>query len=124
MMAKILVADDQVEIRKLIAYRLEKSGYQVVLAEDGLEAIQRVKTEPFDLAILDISMPKMTGLEVLEYIRNYATLTDLPVIMLTASALADHESQAREHSANAYLAKPVSSQELNRVVADLLEKSG
>ncbi len=121
-MTKILVVDDQVTIRKLVGYRLEKSGHEVVFAENGIEATEKLAGEKFDLAILDISMPEKTGLEVLQHIRSDEKIQALPVIMLTASALSNHHEEAMAHKADAYLTKPVSSQELHNTVEALLNK--
>ena len=119
-MAKILIADDQVEIRRLIAYRLEKKSHQIVMAHDGVEAIAALSKDKFDLAILDISMPKKSGLDVLQFIRHHNDNLHLPVIMLTASALSNHYDEAVEYKANIYLTKPVSSQEMYTAVESLL----
>lgn len=80
-MKKILVADDDVHIRTLLRHVLTREGYQAIEAGDGLEAAARMKEQTVDLAVVDVMMPHMDGLELCAYIReNY----DIPVILLTA----------------------------------------
>lgn len=119
-MAKILVADDRVEIRKLTSYRLKTSGHIVVAVEDGAAALRQLADDVFEAAIIDISMPEIDGLALLEHIRSAARLQGLPVIMLTASALDAHQAQAAEYGADEYLTKPVSSAELFAAVERVL----
>ena len=83
--AHILVVDDDAETRKLFAIRLEKAGYRISEAADGVQALERVADRDPDLVLLDIQMPGLNGLEVLTRLRAERTARELPVIMATAN---------------------------------------
>ena len=113
----VLVADDDPDIRQLVRLRLERSGYTVISAGDGAEALDLAAANVPDIAILDVAMPNLSGLEVTRVLRErYATM---PVILLTARA---RESDVREGAAagaDAYITKPFSPQELESRVREL-----
>lgn len=88
-MSKILVADDEPLIRALLSRQLEEAGHEVVEAVDGESAVQQVQAELPDLVVLDVLMPTMTGLQVLSRLRGDPVTQTLPVILLTAFALAE-----------------------------------
>ena len=81
---QILVVDDNLSNRQLLARHLLHAGYETTLAETGFQALECIKANKFDLVILDVMMPGMTGLEVLRIIRQTQSVTDLPVILATA----------------------------------------
>jgi DNA-binding response OmpR family regulator len=113
----VLVADDDPDIRRLVRLRLERSGYSVVSASDGAEALELAAGCTPDLAILDVAMPNLTGLEVTRALRErHATL---PVILLTARARESDVREGAEAGADAYITKPFSPQELELRVRDL-----
>lgn len=97
-MSKILVADDEPDMRALLSDMLEEAGHEVVEAENGQAAIQQVKLENPDLVLLDVLMPIMTGLQVLQRLRADPATLGLPVIMISAFSLSEEE--------NAILATP------------------
>jgi two-component system alkaline phosphatase synthesis response regulator PhoP len=105
---KILIADDEPDILEIINYNLTREGYQVTTAKDGDEAIQKSKAIKPDLIILDIMMPKKTGVEVCQTLRNIPAFKDSLIIFLTA--LSDESSQIKglETGADDYLSKPIS----------------
>ena len=90
---KVLIADDEPDILEIIQYNLRKEGYQVITAKDGDEALTKVKQEKPDLAILDIMMPKKSGIQVCEILRLSPENKDLLIIFLTA--LNDESSQIK-----------------------------
>jgi DNA-binding response OmpR family regulator len=110
----VLIADDDPDIRMLVRLRLERSGYAVVAACDGLEALTLAADCNPDLAILDVSMPNMTGVEVTRALRERAQT--LPVILLTARAHDADVVRGAEAGADAYVTKPFSPQELETQV--------
>ena len=110
--AKILICDDEPSIREALNTMLSSEGYEVVLAADGEAAIELYKKESPDLIILDVSMPGMSGMEVLDKIKNYFGEKYTPVIFLTASVRIDDKLRALHGGAVDYLLKPVSSDEL------------
>jgi two-component system alkaline phosphatase synthesis response regulator PhoP len=106
----VLVADDDVDILTLVRVRLERSGYKVISARNGVEALALVRERHPDLAILDIAMPEMTGLEVTKRMREENL--DVPVILLTARARDVDVAAGADAGADVYVTKPFSPQEL------------
>gem|GEM_PF-456516 len=114
----ILVADDTIANRRLYSALLKKTGFGVITAEDGQEALDSIYENSPSLVVLDYMMPKMSGLEVLEALRANDNTKRLPVVMLTASAEPDHIDRALAAGANDYITKPVNSKLLiNRLKA-------
>lgn len=105
---KILIADDEPDILEIISYNLQESGYEVSTARDGDEALQKAKVIQPDLIILDIMMPKRSGVEVCELLRSQAAFKKTLIIFLTA--LNDESSQVKgfDTGADDYVNKPVS----------------
>lgn len=117
---RILVADDDDDILSLVAFRLERSGYEVIKAHDGEQALRLVREERPALAVLDVMMPKLSGYEVTRKIRTDAALAQLPVILLTARAQDSDEDAGHESGADDYIRKPFSPQDLTGRVAALV----
>lgn len=105
---KILIADDEPDILEIVSYNLGKEGYEIYTAKDGNEAIERAKQLQPDLIILDIMMPKKTGVEVCQILRSQPAFQDTLIIFLTA--LSDEASQIKglETGADDYVSKPIS----------------
>jgi CheY-like chemotaxis protein len=116
----ILAADDDPDILALVAFRLGRDGHEVVTAVDGEEALTRATRQLPDLVILDIRMPKMTGLEVLRALRAEETTRAVPVILLTASVQDEAVQDGYDAGADDYIKKPFSPQELAGRVERLL----
>ena len=107
---KILITDDELEIRKVIRLLLENAGYEVVEAADGERAVEAVRADSeIDLCIMDITMPMMSGVEATKRIREFSTL---PVLFLTARSLESDKEAAYSGGGDDYLVKPFSSREL------------
>lgn len=109
-MKKILVVDDEVSIVTLLSYNLEKSGYQVVTASDGQEALAKAHEERPDLILLDLMLPKLDGIEVLKQLRQ--DRNQIPVIMLTARGDELDKVLGLELGADDYITKPFSPREV------------
>ena len=107
---KILIADDEPEIRNLLRLYLENEKYIVIEAEDGQRALDLLRTEQPALCILDIMMPKMDGITVLKTIRRHGN--SVPVLLLTAKAEIDDRVEGLDSGADDYLPKPFSMKEL------------
>ncbi len=112
MNAKILIADDEEQNLRLLKVLLSKQGYQIVEASDGKQALKILNDQPVDMVLLDIMMPEVSGLEVLQNVRKDDNLKTLPVILVTG--LADRESrlQGLKLGADDYLSKPIDAVEL------------
>jgi len=108
----ILVAEDQLHVRKLIAYKLQNSGYTVVTAEDGAEALQKIKEVKPTLVLLDVMMPLMTGFEVLAAMKQDEEIKHIPVLLVTAQSKEDEILRGLELGAEDYITKPFSPNEL------------
>jgi adenylate cyclase len=120
--ALILVVDDNEMNRDMLSRRLERQGYQSVLAEDGVQALERLPEQPFDLVLLDIMMPRMNGYEVLERIKADPAQRHVPVIMISAVDELDSVVKCIELGADDYLFKPFNPILLKARVSASLEK--
>lgn len=116
---KILVADDEVSIRQIVEARLKMSGYEVITAKDGVEALEMAQTEQPSLIVLDIMMPKMDGLQVCRELRKNMTT---PIIMLTAKGDVADRINALELGADDYVVKPFSPRELEARIKAVLRR--
>ena len=116
----ILVADDDADILALIRAVLERSGHEVVAVADGAEALAGVRMRRPDLAVLDITMPLVDGLEVLRRLRADSETAALPVVLLSAQAQEADVVRGFATGASAYMKKPFSPRDLVARVAELL----
>jgi DNA-binding response OmpR family regulator len=118
----VLVADDEEDIRALVAFRLQRAGYDVITAADGEEALTLATTRLPDVVVLDMMMPKATGLEVTRSLRGQDTTKDIPVILLTARAQEADVASGFEAGADDYVKKPFSPKDLQLRVQAMLER--
>lgn len=103
---KILIADDDADNRAIAQDALEMAGYEVALAVDGEEALEKIASEKPDVLLLDLSMPKVDGWEVARRVRANRDLAHLPIIAFTAHALVGEELKAKAAGCDDYLSKP------------------
>ena len=116
---KILVVDDEKAMRNLCYQILDEEGYEVTLAEDGKEAVNKVLREDFAVAIIDIKMPGMDGMEVLRFIKKHKPHTE--VIMITGYGTIETAVEAMKLGAADYITKPFNIEQLTMVVKMALE---
>ena len=116
----VLVADDDEDILSLVVFRLERAGYEVVQARDGEQALRLARDRQPELAVLDVSMPKLTGYEVTERLRAVEETRRIPVILLTARVQEADVSRGLEAGADDYVKKPFSPEELSSRVQAIL----
>ena len=116
----VLIADDDEDILTLVALRFRRSGLEVILARDGEEALELIKTRAPDAAVLDIAMPKLTGLEVVRQIRESEATKTLPIVLLTALAGEKDVDLGLDAGADEYITKPFSPQDLYTCVQSVL----
>lgn len=108
----VLVVDDSLTVRRVTQRLLLREGYRVVLAKDGLDALERLAEELPQVVLSDIEMPRMDGFDLVRNIRGDARLRDLPVIMITSRIAQKHRDHAAELGVNHYLGKPYSEEDL------------
>ncbi|MDH4226125.1 MAG: response regulator [Deltaproteobacteria bacterium] len=120
MAKKILSAEDSPATQKFISFTLKYKGYDVVTANDGIEALEKLGTESFDLIILDIMMPRMNGLEVLKEIKTKTPYKDIPILMLTSEKGDADRQKAMSLGATSFLTKPFQPPELIEAVSKAL----
>lgn len=121
-MGKILVAEDNIVMQKLLMKRLQLAGHEVRMASNGMEALDLLEAAVADLILSDIAMPQMDGLTLLRRVRSDERFVDVPFVLLTTSALDHHRLEARQGGADGYLQKPVSSWELDSMINNLLTR--
>ena len=118
MPVKVLLVDDDPQLRQLLGDRLEASGYHVIFAANGQEGIAKVQQEQPKVVLLDLEMPEMNGMAVLAEIRRFNTV--LPIIMVTAHGSMAKEQEARQCGANEFLAKSSTLSQLLLVLQEVL----
>ena len=120
---KILVIGDEQDILRIVAYSLEKWGYEVITATNGREGLDKIASENPDLVLLDAGMPVMTGFEMLEKLRSSPDWKNIPVIMLTAHSDSRDIDRARAYGITEYITKPFDPMELREKIDNALSHS-
>jgi chemosensory pili system protein ChpA (sensor histidine kinase/response regulator) len=118
----VLVVDDSITVRRVTQRLLKREGYRVALANDGLQALERLQEEKPSVVLSDIEMPRMDGFDLARNIRGDAHLRDLPIIMITSRIAAKHREHAMELGVDHYLGKPYSEDELLGLVRSYCDK--
>lgn len=121
-MAKILVAEDERDIRDLIAFTLQFAGHQVVTASNGEELYQFAVKEVPELILTDVRMPKMTGYEACKLIKAEAALQHIPIVFLSAKGQESEVQTGLSVGAEEYLLKPFAPDQLTKKVAEILAR--
>ncbi|WP_420643958.1 response regulator transcription factor [Candidatus Leptofilum sp.] len=116
----ILVVDDEFEIRQLLTTMLTMMGYESFMAQDGLDALEKIPEYQPDILILDVMMPKMDGLTLCRKLRETAETAELPIIMLSGKAHQEAIQEGLKAGANRYLVKPMGLEELTRNIREVL----
>jgi len=119
---RLLLVDDEVELVEMIKFRLEASGYEVLTANDGQQALEIARREKPDLVILDVMLPKMDGYKVCGLIKKDSRYAHIPVMMFTAKAMDADMKLGQEVSADAYLTKPFEPKVLLEKIKELVKE--
>ncbi|MFZ6017545.1 MAG: response regulator [Nitrospirota bacterium] len=123
-MSNILVVEDSPTMRQLISFAIKRIPDTVVIeATDGLDALKKLSSEKIDLILADINMPVMDGLKLVSIIRSNPSYKDIPVIIITTEGAEEDKKKALTIGANAYLSKPVQTQELIRLVNSFIGRT-
>ena len=123
-MAKILIAEDERDIRDLVAFTLRFAGHEVVVATNGEEAVNMAPNENPDLILMDVRMPRMTGYEACKVMKANPDLKDIPIVFLTARGQESEIQQGLDAGAEEYLLKPFAPDQLTNRVKAILVKFG
>jgi len=123
-MANILVAEDERDIRELIAFTLQFAGHQITQAANGAEAVELAPQIKPDLIMMDVRMPKMTGYEACEALKQNDEVKDIPVVFLSAKGQDEEIEAGLGAGAVAYILKPFAPDELTRRIGEILDDIG
>lgn len=121
-MPNILVVEDSPTMRQLIGFAVKRiPDSKVIEATDGVDALKKLSTLKIDIILADINMPIMDGLKLVSLVKNNPSYKDIPVIMITTEGAEEDKKRALAIGANAYLTKPIQTQELMKLVSNFLE---
>ncbi len=120
----IVLADDSISVRKFVGRMLEKAGYRVKLASDGLEALEIVSQGGCDLVITDLEMPRTNGYELMMHLRQNPNTANVPIMVVTSRAGAKHRDRALKEGGSAFMVKPVQEDQFIAQVQELIGTSG
>ncbi len=120
----VLLVDDSISVRKFVGRMLEKAGYRVRLASDGLEALELVAQGGVDLVVTDLEMPRTNGYELMLHLRQNPDTRNLPVMVVTSRAGSKHRERAVREGAKAFMVKPVQEDQLVAQISGLIGSSG
>jgi len=123
-MAKILIAEDERDIRDLVAFTLRFAGHEVFAASNGEEAVEMAPKVGPDLILMDVRMPRMTGYEACKIMKASPDLKDIPVVFLTARGQETEIQQGMDSGAEDYLLKPFAPDQLSSRIKTILAKFG
>ena len=119
-MSKILIVEDNEMNRDMLSRRLERKGFEVVMAEDGKKGVDMSKSENPDLILMDLSLPIMDGWEATSTIKSEKSTRDIPIIVLTAHAMSGDREKALEAGADEYDTKPIDFKRLLGKIKDFI----
>lgn len=117
---KILVVDDDPTTRKVLSLYLKAKGHEVVTAENGLDALEKLGTQNVNLIMSDVNMPYMDGIEFVKNVRVNSEWTDIPILMVSTEADPEEQQLAFSAGANGYLIKPVTAEMVNEKIKELV----
>jgi DNA-binding response OmpR family regulator len=122
MSPKILIADDEEDVKTVLQMYLESRGFEIVTAYDGLDAIEQARREMPDAILLDVMMPTMDGFEVCKTLKGEASTQAIPIVMLSAASHAESVQKGLSAGAADYVVKPFEPEHLEKLLKKLLEK--
>jgi chemosensory pili system protein ChpA (sensor histidine kinase/response regulator) len=116
----VMVVDDSLTVRKITSRLLEREGYQVLTAKDGVDALEQMKETLPGVMLVDIEMPRMDGFDLAKNVRGDARTSSIPIVMISSRTADKHRNQAAQLGVNAFLGKPYQESELLQYVATFL----
>jgi len=117
---KVLVVDDSASMRQMVGFTLKEGGFEVIEAEHGQDALDKLKGTSVDLVITDLNMPVMDGITLIENIRKQPAMKTKPILMLTTEGLASKKDQGKAAGATGWIVKPFDPEKLLLTVAKVL----
>jgi two-component system, chemotaxis family, chemotaxis protein CheY len=117
---KVLIVDDSVSMRQMVGFTLREGGFEVVEAEHGQDALDKLKSATVDLVITDLNMPVMDGITLIQNLRQQAAMKAKPILMLTTEGLASKKEQGKAAGATGWLVKPFDPEKLLQTIAKVL----
>ena len=119
---RILIVEDSPTMRQLLVFALRRlKNVEVVEAQDGMDGLRKVSSDPFDLALIDINMPVMDGLKLISLMRGEDSMKDIPIVVITTEGASEDRERAIALGANEYLTKPIQANKVLEVVRTLLK---
>jgi len=122
MKMRILIVDDDSTTRKILGMYVRQKGFDVVTAENGLDALEKLATEKINLIMTDLNMPNMDGIELIKNLKASPDYADIPVMMISTEADDEEKKMAQDAGATAYLVKPVTGDVVTDNVKDILKQ--
>lgn len=119
-MRKILIVDDSVSMRQMVGFTLKQGGFDVIEAEHGQAALDKLQAGPVDLIITDLNMPVMDGITLIQNVRQQPAMKTKPILMLTTEGLASKKEQGKAAGATGWIVKPFDPDKLLQTVAKVL----
>ncbi|ACI20461.1 MULTISPECIES: response regulator [Thermodesulfovibrio] len=119
---KVLIVDDDKTTRKMISLILKSKGYEVVTAENGIEALQKLGLERINLILTDMNMPYMDGIEFIKQVRANPDIANIPIVMITTEADEDEKRRAFEAGVDDYLVKPTNAEQISESMKKIVKK--
>jgi chemosensory pili system protein ChpA (sensor histidine kinase/response regulator) len=118
----VMVVDDSITVRKITSRLLEREGYRVLTARDGVDALEQLKNERPAVMLIDIEMPRMDGFDLTRNVRGDPKTMDIPIIVISSRSAPKHRSRAAELGVNAYLGKPYEEADLLQQIATFVTR--
>lgn len=119
-MRKVLVVDDAVTMRQMVSFTLKRGGYEVIEAEHGQDALDKLQNTTADLVITDLNMPVMDGITLIQNLRKLASMKNKPILMLTTEGLASKKEAGKAAGATGWIVKPFDPEKLLQTLAKVL----
>jgi two-component system chemotaxis response regulator CheY len=117
---KVLIVDDAVSMRQMVSFTLKQGGYEVVEAEHGQDALNKLARGPVDLILTDLNMPVMDGITLIQNVRRMPSMKSKPILMLTTEGLAAKKEQGKAAGATGWIVKPFDPEKLLQTLAKVL----
>jgi two-component system chemotaxis response regulator CheY len=117
---KVLIVDDSVSMRQMVGFTLREGGFEVIEAEHGQDALDKLQGAPVDLVITDLNMPVMDGITLIQNLRSQPAMKTKPILMLTTEGLVGKKEQGKAAGATGWIVKPFDPEKLLQTVAKVL----